>query len=107
MRNGHGPCQDTCHNTWGNYTCSCVGLPGTVLAPGGTNCIDNGDCLKYNGGCSHSCITAISGQIYCLCPSGLQLSSDWKLCEGIVLNNNHFLRLITFNLVSNNLLPKH
>ena len=33
LRNGHGPCQDSCTNVIGSYTCSCERIPGTRLAP--------------------------------------------------------------------------
>ncbi|TRY63359.1 hypothetical protein TCAL_10815 [Tigriopus californicus] len=80
LNNGHGPCQDKCKNTEGGYQCSCEGLPGTVLSEEDQHtCQDMNGCKKNNGGCSHECIHSY-GQVFCLCPSGLELDKDWKTC---------------------------
>lgn len=84
LRNGHGPCQDTCINTWGGYNCSCDGLPRTRLTEDGHNCEDAGECANNNGGCSHKCLTTL-GRVFCLCPEGYYLSADWKTCKGLYL----------------------
>ncbi len=81
MRNGHGPCQDTCINIRGGYQCSCENLPGTKLAKNGRNCEDAGKCAIRNGGCSQRCVSA-AGRIYCLCERGYYLESDRKTCQG-------------------------
>lgn len=81
LRNGHGPCQDTCLNTFGSYQCSCENLPGTRLAKNGRNCEDAGECANRNGGCSQGCVSA-AGRIYCLCERGYYLESDRKTCQG-------------------------
>lgn len=82
LRNGHGPCQDTCHNSWSGYSCSCVNLPGTQLAADNHSCIDSGECFNNNGGCSHTCLSSI-GRIFCSCPSGYHILEDGKSCEGL------------------------
>ncbi|XP_049313290.1 fibrillin-3 isoform X2 [Bactrocera dorsalis] len=82
LRNGHGPCQDTCHNEWRGYRCSCEGLAGTQLADDNHTCNDAGECANANGGCSHQCLSSM-GRIYCLCPSGWLMSTDGKNCEDI------------------------
>jgi len=49
LRNGHGPCQDTCINTNGGYKCSCKRLKGTILANDLHSCVDVDECAisKY------------------------------------------------------------
>lgn len=85
LRNGHGPCQDTCINTWGSYKCTCDGLPGTRINYNQHTCEDAGECANNNGGCSHTCLTTM-GRVFCLCPSGFILSDDWKTCQGNILD---------------------
>ncbi|KAL1373794.1 hypothetical protein pipiens_018449 [Culex pipiens pipiens] len=81
LRNGHGPCQDTCINLWASYNCSCQGLPGTRLAVDGHSCEDDaGECPK--AGCSHQCLSTM-GRPFCLCPVGLHLGDDWKTCGSL------------------------
>ena len=77
--NGHGPCQDTCTNLEGSFTCGCEGLPGTVLAADGKSCEEIDICKENNGGCSHECLTSY-GQSFCTCPTGMKLDVDWKTC---------------------------
>lgn len=81
LRNGHGPCQDQCHNTEGSYRCSCDGMAGTQLAADGHSCEDIDECRLDNGGCSHSCLNTL-GTAFCACPEGYMLGDDWKTCEG-------------------------
>lgn len=83
LRNGHGPCQDTCYNSFGSFACTCENLPGTRLMLDGRNCEDAGGCALHNGGCSHTCLTNI-GRMFCLCPEGFLLGPDWKTCQGNV-----------------------
>ncbi|XP_053687239.1 uncharacterized protein LOC128736776 [Sabethes cyaneus] len=80
LRNGHGPCQDTCINEWRGYNCSCEGLPGTRLSPDGHGCEDAGECPS--AGCSHQCLSTM-GRTYCICPVGFVLGDDWKTCQDI------------------------
>lgn len=93
LRNGHGPCQDTCYNTLGSYQCSCDGLPGTKLINDHFCISDTVNCIKEvdgvggdgsEGRCSHNCISSM-GQTFCLCPDGYILGNDWKTCQGILL----------------------
>ncbi|XP_065087472.1 uncharacterized protein LOC135709178 [Ochlerotatus camptorhynchus] len=82
LRNGHGPCQDTCINTWSGYRCSCSGLPGTRLSDDGHSCEDIDECTVNNGGCSHTCLNTL-GRAFCVCPEGYMLDDDWKTCIDI------------------------
>lgn len=86
LNNGHGPCQDTCENTWGSYVCSCgqrEGLRGTRLAADGHKCLGENDCLSGAAGCSHNCINLPLGRgAFCTCPDGWELMDDWKTCQG-------------------------
>jgi len=81
LRNGHGPCQDTCNNTMPGYQCSCDGLPGTRLSSDQHSCEDAGECARNNGGCSHRCLATL-GRVFCFCPDGYLLDDDWKTCKG-------------------------
>ncbi|XP_058832942.1 uncharacterized protein LOC131690887 [Topomyia yanbarensis] len=82
LRNGHGPCQDVCINTWSGYRCSCAGLPGTRLSQDGHSCEDIDECTVNNGGCSHTCLNTL-GRAFCVCPEGFMLDDDWKTCIDI------------------------
>ncbi|ETN59950.1 hypothetical protein AND_008443 [Anopheles darlingi] len=101
LRNGHGPCQDTCVNSWGGYSCSCDGLPGTRLASDGHGCEDDGECANENGGCSHRCLTTV-GRLFCLCPDGLRLGPDWKTCEANGTNQQNRNTPVVESCSSNN-----
>ena len=59
LRGGHGPCQDTCYNSLGGYTCSCENLKGTQLSQDGHSCEEIDLCSINNGGCSHTCHSTI------------------------------------------------
>lgn len=82
LRNGHGPCQGSCANTWGGYKCSCAGVPGTRLAEDGHTCDDVDECRDGTAGCSHQCINT-TGSAFCVCPDGLRLDDDWKTCVDV------------------------
>ncbi|XP_051159872.1 uncharacterized protein LOC127280708 isoform X2 [Leptopilina boulardi] len=79
---GHGPCQDTCHNLVGGYECKCDGLPGTILSSDNHTCHESGPCSIRNAGCSHTCISTM-GRVFCLCPDGFMLEDDWKTCQDV------------------------
>lgn len=81
LRNGHGPCQGSCHNLPGSYTCSCEGIIGTRLAADKHTCQDVDECAHNNAGCSHACLNTL-GRAFCLCPAGFMLGTDWKTCHG-------------------------
>lgn len=81
LRNGHGPCQNTCLNTLGSYRCECSGLPGTRLGRDNHSCEDVDECLTKKAGCSHSCINTLRSG-FCTCPVGMVLGEDWKTCIG-------------------------
>lgn len=93
LRNGHGPCQDTCHNTYGAYHCSCKRLKGTRLSRDQHTCKDIDECQEGNSGCSHGCVNTL-GRVFCVCPEGMQLGKDWKICHGIIIK---FFLLILHN----------
>ena len=38
--------------------------------------------MTDNGGCSHECIDSYN-QVFCMCPDGFLLGSDWKTCEDV------------------------
>ncbi len=38
-------------------------------------------CAQNNGGCSHFCVAKVSGY-ECVCPTGLAVKQDGKICEG-------------------------
>jgi len=82
LRNGHGPCQGACTNTWGGYKCSCHGIPGTRLADDRHTCDDVDECRDGTAGCSHQCINTV-GSAFCVCPDGLQLDDGWKTCVDV------------------------
>ncbi|KAJ8894924.1 hypothetical protein PR048_000231 [Dryococelus australis] len=81
LRNGHGPCQDTCTNLHGGYNCSCEGISGTRLSADNHTCEDVDECAAGTSGCSHTCISTM-GRTFCLCPPGYELGPDWKTCQG-------------------------
>ena len=83
LNEGHGPCQDTCHNLVGGYECSCDGLPGTILSSDNHTCQEAGPCSISNAGCSHTCLSTM-GRVFCLCPDGFMLEDDWKTCQGSI-----------------------
>lgn len=87
---GHGPCQDTCHNLVGGYECKCDGLPGTILSSDNHTCHESGPCSIRNAGCSHTCISTM-GRVFCLCPDGFMLEDDWKTCQGEKKKKFNFL----------------
>ncbi|XP_078357327.1 uncharacterized protein LOC144642207 isoform X3 [Oculina patagonica] len=70
-------CDQTCSNTPGSYTCSCVS--GYRLDSDGKSCIDINECFNNNGGCSHHCFN-IPGSFYCGCPEGITMASNNLTC---------------------------
>ncbi|XP_066995194.2 uncharacterized protein [Anabrus simplex] len=82
LRNGHGPCQDSCLNLWASYECSCEGIPGTKLSTDNHTCEDVDECADGTAGCSHTCLNTL-GSAFCLCPTGFMLGDDWKTCQDI------------------------
>lgn len=46
LRNGHGPCQDTCENIHGGYKCSCGRFKGTKLGNDLHSCVDLDECAR-------------------------------------------------------------
>ncbi|XP_066022016.1 deleted in malignant brain tumors 1 protein-like isoform X2 [Pocillopora verrucosa] len=78
-------CEQSCHNTLGSYTCSCVS--GYQLAADGKSCSDVDECLINNGGCSHHCYN-IPGSYYCGCPEGTSMGANNLTCvePGVSVN---------------------
>ncbi|XP_068694611.1 uncharacterized protein [Montipora foliosa] len=70
-------CEQTCHNTPGSYSCSCVG--GYQLNADGKTCSDINECSVNNGGCSHHCYN-IAGAYYCGCPDGTTMAANNLTC---------------------------
>ena len=62
------------------YKCSCENLPGTSIGADNHTCQSVGGCALNNGGCSHDCIDSYN-QVFCMCPVGFILGTDWKTCE--------------------------
>ncbi|PVD33225.1 hypothetical protein C0Q70_04476 [Pomacea canaliculata] len=73
----NGGCAHTCHNTPGNFTCSCY--PGFVLTNDGLDCIDLNECLENRGGCSQQCVNTV-GSYLCRCDAGYSLHEDGRTC---------------------------
>lgn len=46
--------------------------------------IDENECDKYSGGCSHTCVNDAPGY-HCECPEPLELNVDGKKCIGELL----------------------
>ena len=38
-------------------------------------------CLENNGNCSHDCVNT-EGSYYCECPTGYNLQTNKRICEG-------------------------
>jgi hypothetical protein len=85
LNNGHGPCQGECTNWYGGFSCGCDTLPGTKLDQDERACRDVDECHELpelpNFGCSHTCLNS-PGSAFCVCPTGYELDSDWKTCQG-------------------------
>ncbi|XP_027042986.1 deleted in malignant brain tumors 1 protein-like [Pocillopora damicornis] len=78
-------CDQSCHNTFGSYSCSCVS--GYQLAADGKSCLDLDECSINNGGCSHHCYN-IPGSFYCGCPDGTSMGANNLTCvePGVSVN---------------------
>ncbi|XP_022787102.1 uncharacterized protein LOC111327235 [Stylophora pistillata] len=78
-------CDQSCHNTFGSYTCSCV--RGYQLAADRKSCLDVDECSINNGGCSHHCYN-IPGSFYCGCPEGTSMGANNLTCvePGVSVN---------------------
>ncbi|XP_074622654.1 uncharacterized protein LOC141880949 [Acropora palmata] len=70
-------CDQSCTNTYGGFTCSCVN--GFRLASDGKTCLDIDECSIANGGCSHYCYN-IPGAFYCGCPEGTTMARNNLTC---------------------------
>ena len=72
------PCDHTCYNTIGSYTCDCQ--PGYYLLSNGFTCSDINECNTNNGGCDQECINQV-GSYYCQCNTGYTLDEDGHGCS--------------------------
>lgn len=93
-------CDQNCHNSVGNYYCSCE--PGYRLHIDGTTCgsklgddginsllmsvhlilyIDIDECAEGTDGCTQTC-TDTKGSYVCSCDTGYRLANDSHGCDG-------------------------
>ena len=116
---GTDGCNQTCTNTVGSYSCSCV--TGYRLASDGHMCdgeciytyvltmatdkryvyvtctyADINECSEDTDGCAHTCSNTV-GSYSCSCNTGYRLASDNHACNGMLFKidvhfiNSHFL----------------
>lgn len=74
-----GPCDQTCTNTAGSFTCSCT--DGFTLEADGTTCVDDNECEGSANNCEQLCVNT-PGSFTCECDSGYDLDSDGVTCSG-------------------------
>ncbi|CAF3895484.1 unnamed protein product [Rotaria magnacalcarata] len=60
-----------CHNTIGNYTCSCENGFETIITPDGIACQDHDECIVPNP-CSNARCINTNGSFKCVCNSGFE-----------------------------------
>ncbi|XP_078370477.1 uncharacterized protein LOC144654268 isoform X2 [Oculina patagonica] len=73
-------CDQLCHNTLGNYTCSCN--QGFQLLYDGQRCRDINECKTGAHSCGHKCHNT-PGSYGCSCFHGYKLRADLRTCEGL------------------------
>ncbi|KJE88743.1 hypothetical protein CAOG_00336 [Capsaspora owczarzaki ATCC 30864] len=77
---GGNQCAQTCTNTAGDYSCSCLaGYSISNAGRGPTGCTDINECSTNNGDCGHNCNNT-PGSYYCTCQPGWRLQPDGKTC---------------------------
>ncbi|KAJ7372937.1 hypothetical protein OS493_015393 [Desmophyllum pertusum] len=72
-------CDQLCHNTLGNYTCSCN--QGYQLLYDGKRCRDINECRTGAHSCEHNCHNT-PGSYGCSCFHGYKLRADMRVCQG-------------------------
>ncbi|XP_066299111.1 fibulin-2-like [Branchiostoma lanceolatum] len=80
---GRGPCDQTCDNSVGSFTCSC-GI-GYNLNSDGRTCDDINECTLSNGGkgpCEQKCRNS-PGSFICSCDHGYSLTTDERTCSDV------------------------
>lgn len=73
-------CDQLCHNTLGNFTCSCN--QGYRLLYDGKRCRDINECSAGTHSCEHICHNT-PGSYGCSCLYGYRLKADMRSCEGL------------------------
>ncbi|KJE88342.1 hypothetical protein CAOG_00006 [Capsaspora owczarzaki ATCC 30864] len=77
---GGNQCAQTCSNTIGDYSCSCLaGYSISNAGRGPNGCTDINECSTNNGGCGQNCNNT-PGSYYCTCQPGWRLQPDGKTC---------------------------
>lgn len=78
------PCEYTCQNTEGSFSCSCKA--GYSLHSDGVSCVDLDECATGQHVCQHQCVNT-QGSYRCACPAGYNQVGDHCLGECVLLGD--------------------